>query len=206
MLPSSRTASVRAERPLQRIGREHSRQFRPSGVNSKETKVIGLPMTLVMERRGGRAVNKRSRAARTFRMRVVTTTLLLRIASVISLLFTAGHTMGGLRKWSPMGDNAVLKAMTDVRFDTMGANRSYLDFFMGFGWSISVSMLMQTILLWQLASLARSDPARLRPMIAVIALATVVSGVIAAIFIFPVPALFSAVLAIALTLAYAFAR
>ena len=92
----------------------------------------------------------------------MTTTLLLRIASVISLIFTAGHTMGGLRKWSPMGDNAVLKAMTDVRFDTMGANRSYLDFFMGFGWSLSVFMLMQTIVLWQLASLAQTDPARLR--------------------------------------------
>jgi hypothetical protein len=136
----------------------------------------------------------------------VTTTLLLRIASVISLLFTAGHTMGGLRKWSPMGDNAVLKAMTDVRFDTMGANRSYLDFFMGFGWSISVFMLMQTILLWQLASLARTDPARLRSTIAVIAIATVASGVIAWRFIFPVPALFSAVLALALGLAYVAAR
>jgi len=136
----------------------------------------------------------------------VTTTLLLRIASVISLIFTAGHTMGGLRKWSPMGDNAVLKAMTDVRFDTMGANRSYLDFFMGFGWSISVFMLMQTFLLWQLASLARTDPARLRPMIAVIALATVASGVIAWRFIFPVPAVFSGVLALALALAYVAAR
>jgi len=136
----------------------------------------------------------------------VTTTLLLRIASVISLIFTAGHTMGGLRKWSPMGDNAVLRAMTDVRFETMGANRSYLNFFMGFGWSISVFMLMQTILLWQLASLARTDPARLRPMIAVIALATVASGVIAWRFIFPVPAVFSGVLALALALAYVAAR
>jgi hypothetical protein len=139
-------------------------------------------------------------------MGTVTTTLLLRIGSVISLIFTAGHTMGGLRRWSPMGDNAVLEAMTDVRFDTMGANRSYLDFFMGFGWSISVFMLMQTILLWQLASLARTDPARLRPMIAVIALATVAAGVIAWRFIFPVPAVFSGVLALALALAYVAAR
>ena len=136
----------------------------------------------------------------------MTTTLLLRIASVVSLAFTAGHTMGGLRKWSPMGDNAVLDAMTAVRFDTMGANRSYLDFFMGFGWSISVFMLMQTILLWLLASLARTDPARLRPMIAVIALETVASGVIAWRYIFPVPAVFSGVLAIALALAYVTAR
>ena len=136
----------------------------------------------------------------------MTTTLLLRIASIISLIFTAGHSMGGLKQWSPMGDNAVLKSMTDVRFDTMGANRSYLDFFMGFGWSLSVLMLMETILLWQLASLAKADPARLRPMIAVIALATVASGLIASRFIFPVPALFSGVLAITLAFAYVAAR
>jgi hypothetical protein len=132
----------------------------------------------------------------------MTTTLLLRIASVISLVFTAGHTLGGLRKWSPMGENEVLKAMTEVRFDTMGANRSYLNFFMGFGWSISVLMLLQTVLLWQLASLARADPDRVRPMIAVFGLATLATGVIAWRFIFPIPALFSSALLIVLLAAY----
>ena len=136
----------------------------------------------------------------------MTTTLLLRIASVISLLFTAGHSLGGLRKWSPMGENEVLQAMTTVRFETMGANRSYLDFFMGFGWSISVSMLMQTVLLWQMASLARTDPAHVRPMIGVVALATLASSVIAWRFIFPLPALFSGVLFIALVAAYVVAH
>ena len=33
------------------------------------------------------------------------TTHFLRIASAISLLFTLGHSAGGLRKWSPMGDD-----------------------------------------------------------------------------------------------------
>jgi hypothetical protein len=136
----------------------------------------------------------------------VTTTLLLRIASVVSLVFTAGHSLGGLRKWSPMGENDVLKAMTAVRFDTMGANRSYLDFFMGFGWLLSVAMLLQTILLWQLASLAHPDPARVRPMIAAFFLATLASGVIAWRFIFPVPALFSGALAIVLAAAFVVAR
>jgi len=114
--------------------------------------------------------------------------------------------MGGLKRWSPMGDNPVLKSMTEVRFDAMGANRSYLDFFMGFGWSISVFMLMQTIVLWQLASLATTEAARLRPIIAVMAVATVASGAIAWRFIFPIPALFSGVLAIVLALAYISAR
>lgn len=136
----------------------------------------------------------------------MTTTLFLRIASIISLIFTLGHTAGGLRKWSPMGDNDVLRAMTSVRFDTMGANRSYLDFFTGFGWSISVAMVMQTVLLWQMASLARTNPASVRPMIAAIALATAASGVIAWRFIFPVPALFSIALVIPLAAAYFVAR
>jgi hypothetical protein len=136
----------------------------------------------------------------------MTTTLLLRIASVISLLFTLGHTLGGRKKWSPMGENDVLKAMTAVRFDAMGVRRSYLDFFMGFGWLLSVLMLMQTVLLWQLASLADPDPARARPMIAVFALATLASGVIAWRFIFWIPALFSAVLALVLAAAYFVAR
>jgi hypothetical protein len=136
----------------------------------------------------------------------MTTTLWLRIAAVVSLLFTAGHTMGGLKRWSPMGDNAVLQAMSTVHFETMGVSRTYLDFFMGFGWSISVAMLLQTVVLWQLASLARTQAAALRPLIAVFALATAASGVIAWRFIFPLPALFSAVLAVCLVVAFAVAR
>jgi hypothetical protein len=129
-------------------------------------------------------------------------TVLLRIAAIISLLFTAGHTMGGLKKWSPMGENAVLKAMTDVRFEVMGANRSYLDFFMGFGWSLSVAMLLQSILLWQMATLARNDAASVRPMIAVFAFAQLAGGIIAWRFIFPVPALFSVLLLALLVTAF----
>jgi hypothetical protein len=101
-----------------------------------------------------------------------------------------------------MGDNEVLKAMTDVRFDVMGASRSYLDFFMGFGWSISVALLLQSVLLWQLASLAQSGVAQTRPMIAAFAVASLASGLIAWRFILPVPALFSAVLLAVLVAAY----
>ena len=132
----------------------------------------------------------------------MTTAVLLRISAVISLLFAIGHSLGGMKRWSPMGENDVLKAMETVRFDTMGVNRSYLDFFLGFGWSLSVAMLLQSVLLWQLASLARSDAAQVRPMIAAFALATLAGGAIAWLFIFPVPALFSAALLIVLVAAY----
>ena len=136
----------------------------------------------------------------------MTPTLLLRIAAGILALFTVGHSFGGLQKWSPMGDNEVLRQMTNVHFQTMGVNRSYLDFYVGFGWSLTVAMLLQTVLLWQVASLARVDVARARPMILTFVVATVVSAAIAWRFIFPLPALFSVALLIPLLWAYMIAR
>src|SRR5450432_941424 len=136
----------------------------------------------------------------------MSTTLWLRISSIIALLFAAGHTLGGLKYWSPMGDNPVLQAMKATRFNIMGANRSYFDFYMGFGHSLSVAQVMLAILLWQLGSLARTNALGVRPLIAVIALATVVGGIIAWRFIFPVPALFSLALVASLAVAYGVAR
>jgi hypothetical protein len=136
----------------------------------------------------------------------MTATVWLRISSIITFLFAAGHTLGGLKYWSPMGDNAVLQAMRSVRFDTMGANRSYFDFYMGFGYSLSVTQVMLAILLWQLAALARTNAPGVRPMIAVIILAVAASSAIAWQFILPVPALFSLVQLASLAVAFVVAR
>jgi hypothetical protein len=136
----------------------------------------------------------------------MTTTVWLRISSVIAFLFAAGHTLGGLKHWSPMGENPVLKAMRETQFETMGVSRTYLDFYMGFGYSLTVLELLLSVLLWQLSRVAPTAGLRVRPMIAVIALATLVNGIIAWQFIFPVPALFSLVLFASLAVAFAVAR
>ncbi|HKC11987.1 MAG TPA: hypothetical protein VKI41_08120, partial [Vicinamibacteria bacterium] len=119
------------------------------------------------------------------------TTLLLRVASVTSLLFAAGHTVGGTQEWSPMGETDVLQAMRTHRFDVMGLSRTYLDFYRGFGYTLTVTLLLQAVLLWQLASLARTEPRRVSPMIASFVLASLASTVIAWAIILPVPAVFS---------------
>lgn len=136
----------------------------------------------------------------------MTTTIWLRVSSIISMLFALGHVLGGLKYWSPMGDNPVLQAMRATRFDVMGAKRSYFDFYMGFGHSLSVAQVMLAILLWQLAALARANASGVRPMIAVIALAALAGGIVAWRFIFPLPAVFSLVLVASLAVAYVVAR
>ncbi|MDE1918725.1 MAG: hypothetical protein KGJ57_22140 [Sphingomonadales bacterium] len=132
----------------------------------------------------------------------MTSKLLLRIASFISLVFAAGHTLGGFTDWSPMGANAVLDSMRKVHFQTMGVSRSYLDFFIGFGWSLSIGMLLQATLLWFIATLAERDPELARPMIAAFALNCAASVAITSLWLFPVPALFAILLLVPLVLAW----
>lgn len=132
----------------------------------------------------------------------MSTAVWLRVSAIISLLLAVGHSLGGRQNWSPTADNPVLQSMRTVHFDVMGANRSYLDFYMGFGLSLSVSLFLQTALLWILGSLARTHASLIRPLIAAFAVAVALGGLIAWRYIFPVPALFSLALLVPLIMAF----
>ena len=128
--------------------------------------------------------------------------LLLRIASILTLLLAAGHTAGGLDFWSPAGETEVLRAMRSFHFDAAGVSRTYLDFYLGFGFTISVYLFMQAMALWQLASIAKSDALRVRPLIGSFLLASVASAALAWKFIFVVPVVLFTAVAICLGLAF----
>jgi hypothetical protein len=128
--------------------------------------------------------------------------LLLRIASIITLLFAVGHTLGGAQSWSPAGETDVLRAMRSYHFDAGGVSRSYLDFYLGLGFTVSVYLLLQAVLLWQLATIAKVDSVRTRPLIVSFFLASVVSAFLSWKFILAVPAIFCVVIAACLALAF----
>ncbi|HEV7498656.1 MAG TPA: hypothetical protein VGQ33_01575 [Vicinamibacteria bacterium] len=128
--------------------------------------------------------------------------ILLRISSIISLLFATGHSLGGRQSWSPAGETEVLRAMKTVSYHVMGVDRSYWDFYAGFGWTLSVYQLLQAVLLWQFATIAKDEPRRVRPLVASFFVATIASALIAWKLIFAVPVVFSGVLAVCLALAY----
>ena len=100
----------------------------------------------------------------------------LRITSLVTLIFAAGHSLGGMESWSPMGETEVLKAMKSFRFDAEGMTRTYFDFYLGFGLILSVCLFLQAVLLWQLAALAKTEALRLRPLLVSFFLASVVSA------------------------------
>jgi hypothetical protein len=127
---------------------------------------------------------------------------LLRIASILTLFFAAGHTIGGLSFWSPAGETEVLRAMRSFHFDAGGVNRTYLDFYLGFGYILSVYLLLQAVAFWQLASIAKSDAFRIRPLIGSFVLASIASAALSWRFIFVVPVVCSAAIAVCLGLAF----
>lgn len=128
--------------------------------------------------------------------------LLLRIASVITLLLAVGHTAGGLSFWSPAGDTEVLRAMRSFHFDAAGVSRTYLDFYLGFGFITGIYLLAQAVALWQLASMAKADPIRVRPLVGSFLLASAVSAFLSWRFIFGLPVVSFTAVAACLGLAF----
>jgi hypothetical protein len=128
--------------------------------------------------------------------------LLLRIASIMTLLFAAGHTAGGLSSWSPAGETDVLRAMRSFHFDAAGVSRTYLDFYLGFGLIIGIYLLTQAVVLWQMASIAKADAFRVRPLIGTFLLASAVSAILSWRFIFLVPVVSLTAVAACLGLAF----
>ena len=135
----------------------------------------------------------------------ISVSLMLRTASIITLLFAAGHTVGGLQSWSPPGETEVLRAMRTFRFDADGVNRTYWDFYIGFGLMISVFLLAQSAVLWQLSGVAKRDAALVRPILGVLLVSAVATGALAWRFFFTVPLVLAVTIALSLGLALAVA-
>jgi hypothetical protein len=129
--------------------------------------------------------------------------IFLRVAAVVTLLQCAGHILG--RPWT-MTHNvrsaAVVDAMKAYRFNVMGFERSYFDFYSGFGLVLGVYLLAQAAVLWNLAALAGSGVARIRPIIEILCVANLAVTVLEWRFLFTAPLIMSGVITLSLALAF----
>ena len=93
--------------------------------------------------------------------------IFLRIASVLTLIHAALHTIGGVFGSTPPGPATVaLAAMKANEFQMMGHLRTFWDFYHGMALGVTISLTAEGIVMWQLASLAKTDARRLRPVLA----------------------------------------
>ena len=90
----------------------------------------------------------------------------LRIASILTLIHAVLHTVGGVFGKPAPGVASMVAATMRSRFEVFGVTRSYSDFYMGMGLAVSIFLTMDAVIFWVLAALARSNAARLRPILA----------------------------------------
>jgi hypothetical protein len=96
--------------------------------------------------------------------------IFLRIASVLAMIHSVLHTVGGVFGKPTPGVAAMVAAtMQDNRFPALGQMRSYADFYRGMGLGVTIFLTAEAIVFWFLASLIQADGVRLRPILCVFA-------------------------------------
>jgi hypothetical protein len=88
--------------------------------------------------------------------------LLFRISSILLLLFAAGHTLGFRRIDPQWRVDSLVQSMRAIHFNVNGADRTYWDFFVGFGLFVTVLMVFAAIVAWQFGSLPSETLATMR--------------------------------------------
>jgi len=78
--------------------------------------------------------------------------LLFRSAAVLIALLDVGHSFG--YPWSDPAWGVDLHAVQTSHFNLLGFSRTYWDFYLGFGISVSVFLLLASVLAWQLGSVS----------------------------------------------------
>jgi hypothetical protein len=127
--------------------------------------------------------------------------VLYRIASILLFLFAVGHTVGFRQVNPSWGLDSMIQSMRSIHFDANGSDRTYWDFFVGFGLFVTVLMLLASVILWQLAGLAPDTLGKMRFTTWGFVLCFAVVTYLSWRYFFLAPMIFSAAILMCLTLA-----
>jgi hypothetical protein len=124
--------------------------------------------------------------------------VLYRLASVLLVLFAAGHTLGFRATDPRWGVDALLASMRSTHIEIQGFDRTYWDFYTANGFSVGVFLLFAAALAWQLGGLPAAARARLRGIAWAFSLCFAAIAVLSCCYLFLLPIAFSAMVAVCL--------
>ena len=126
----------------------------------------------------------------------------LRVAAVLTLIHAVLHTIGGVFGAVPPGPATVaVTAMKENTFDAFGQLRSFWMFYRGMGLAATISLTLEAVVLWQLASLAKTEGARLRPIVLAFAVSFLVFAAVSWEYFFMGPVITELLIAACLVVA-----
>src|SRR5262245_33892524 len=122
-----------------------------------------------------------------------------RIATVLIVLLDLGHTSG--YPWSDPAWGVDLHAVQSSHFNVLGFSRTYWDFYVGFGLSVSVFLLLPALTAWQLGNATMSDLRRVRPTAWLLVVSFALITLLDWVFFFTIPLAFSVAITLCLAAA-----
>jgi hypothetical protein len=126
----------------------------------------------------------------------------LRIASVLTLIHSVLHTVGGVFGGvDPGAASVAAAAMKANQFLLMGSMRTFWDFHIGMGLAVTIFLTGESVLMWQLSSMAKTDARRLRPMMATLLAIYLAFAVNSYIYFFFMPVVVEIIIAACLGVA-----
>jgi len=120
--------------------------------------------------------------------------LFYRIASVLLVLFAAGHTFGFRRTKPEWGVNPIIKSVQETHFVVDGFSRTYWSFYVGFGLFVSVLLLFAALVAWQLGGLPATTLLLMRGIAWGLAICFVIVTFLSWRYFFVAPIVFSVVI------------
>ncbi len=124
--------------------------------------------------------------------------LIYRIASALIVLFAAGHTLGFTKIDPRWGIEPLISNMRNIHFKAQGFNRSYWDFYVGFGLFVSLFLVFAAVLSWQLGGLTPESLQLVKGIRWSLALCFVGVTILSWRYFFVAPVLFSVVICLCL--------
>jgi hypothetical protein len=125
--------------------------------------------------------------------------VLYRVSAVLILLFDLGHSAGF--PWSDPSWGGNTTAMRSSHFQVLGFSRTYWDFYVGFGLTVSVFLLLAAVLAWQLGGLPAQARWLMRGTAWVFALCFAAMSVLNWLYFFTIPIIFSIIITVCLAAA-----
>ena len=126
-----------------------------------------------------------------------------RVSAVVLLLFAAGHQFGFRRVDPEWHADIAAAAMRDVRFPVQGFQRSYWEFFSGFGFFVTVLLLFSAYFAWYVGGLSPDGRKMLAPVVWAFAIAYVLIAALTWRYFFMAPGIFATFVALLLVIAAA---
>ena len=127
--------------------------------------------------------------------------LLYRIASILLLLFAVGHTLGFRQIDPKWGVDSLIQSMRSIHFNASGSDRTYWDFFVGFGLFVTVLMVLASIIAWQFGGLPTETLAAMRMSAWAFVVCFAIVAYLSWRYFFTLPVIFSIAIFLCLTAA-----